>query len=248
MANKNSTGYIYTFVVILVGVVATVLAGLSVGLKDLQSENVMDEKRKLILKAAGIMDRDASLSKKEVKDKFEGSLLQDVVLDYEGNVVTEEGLTAFDLDIVKEFKSTANKEERKYPIFALKGNDGKPKFVIPMAGKGLWGPVWAYVAVESDGNSISGAVFDHKSETPGLGAEIKDGEYFWRQFDLDAGKKIMDDAGVYQGIVAIKGTSTKNNPHGIDIIAGATITSVGVGNMLKDSFWAYKDYMKNFKN
>lgn len=248
MANKNSTGYIYTFAIILVGVVALLLAGLSEGLKDLQNENVMDEKRKFILKAAGIMDREASLSKDEVKTKFNEALISDAVLSFDGSALKEEGVTAFGLDIVKEYKSSPNKEDRKYPIFALKGTDGKTKFVIPMAGKGLWGPVWAYVSVDADGNSITGAVFDHKSETPGLGAEIKDGEYFWRQFDADKGKKIMDANGEYQGISAIKGGGTSKNPHGIDAIAGATITSVGVGEMLKNSFAVYVNYMKDFKN
>jgi Na+-transporting NADH:ubiquinone oxidoreductase subunit C len=246
--NKNSTSYIYTFTVILVGVVAAILAGLSVGLKELQTENVMDEKRKFILKAAGIMGRDESLTKEEVKSKYESAKIADAVLSFSGSPISEEGISAFNLDIVKEFKSSPNKEDRKYPIFVLKGADDKNKFVIPMAGKGLWGPVWAYVAVDSDANSVFGAVFDHKSETPGLGAEIKDGEYFWRQFDLEKGKKISDASGKYQGISAIKGGGTKDNPHGIDGIAGATITSVGVGEMLKSSFEVYLDYMKDFKN
>ena len=85
--NKNSTSYIYTFTVILVGVVAAILAGLSVGLKELQTENVMDEKRKFILKATGIMGRDESLTKEEVKSKYESAKIADAVLSFSGSPI-----------------------------------------------------------------------------------------------------------------------------------------------------------------
>ncbi len=242
--DKNSTGYVYGFAVVLVGIVAALLAFLATSLKPAQTENIEDEKRKFILKAAGIMDRDADWSKEVVKAKFEEVKLKETILTYAGNDTTIKGVTPFTLDVVKVFKSTPDASKRVYPIFVVKTGDSH-KYVIPMAGKGLWGPVWAYVAVDADGRSITGAVFDHKSETPGLGAEIKDGEYFWRQFDAENGLVLTNDAGEYKGISAVKGAAT--NKHEIDAIAGATITSVGVGNMLKESFEVYMDFMKNYK-
>ena len=243
--DKNSTGYIYGFAVVLVGIVAALLAFLATSLKDLQTDNIEDEKRKFILKAAGIMDREASWSKEEVKAKFDEVKLTEKILTFDGKDTIVEGKTPFTLDVVKEYKSTSDRTLRAYPVFVVKSGDSH-KFVIPMAGKGLWGPVWAYVAVDADGKSITGAVFDHKTETPGLGAEIKDSKAFWGQFNAENGLLLADDAGKYMGITVVKsGAETK---HEIDAIAGATITTVGVGNMLKESFEVYMDFMKNYSS
>lgn len=247
--DKNSTGYIYTFTFVLVAIVAVVLASLAEGLKPLQNANIANEKRGFILKASGIIERDASLTEEEITKMFEDKKVAEAVLVYneKGEVEQAEGENAFAIDIVKEYKSTSNPFERRYPIFVMEDNEGKIRFVVPMAGKGLWGPIWAYTAIDADGNSIVGAVFDHKTETPGLGGEIKDGAYFYDQFNLDQGKKLRDEDGNYTGVEAVKGGAKAGHPNQVDAIAGATITSVGASNMMKESFRAYLDYMANFK-
>lgn len=94
--------------------------------------------------------------------------------------------------------------------------------VIPMHGNGLWGPIWGYIGISDDFNTVVGAVFDHKSETPGLGAEITN-DSFRSQF---SGKEM-------------KGFSVE-----VDAIAGATRTSDGVKNMIKNTLEAYKPYFE----
>lgn len=247
--DKNSTGYIYTFTFVLVAIVAVVLAGLAEGLKPMQNENIANEKRKFILMASGLVERDASLSKEEITEQFNAKMVTSAVLVYQedGSVVEAEGENAFGIDIVKEYKAHADAKDRRYPIFVMKNDAGEIKFVIPMAGKGLWGPIWAYAAIDSDANSFVGAVFDHKSETPGLGGEIKDGAYFYEQFDKENGKKLRNAEGKYKGIKAVKGGAAPDDINGVDAIAGATITSVGASTMMQESFKAYMDYMENFK-
>ena len=93
--------------------------------------------------------------------------------------------------------------------------------VIPLQGKGLWGPIWGYIAIAPDGKTIVGANFDHKSETPGLGGEITT-EKFQSQFK---GKLISND-GYYV-------------PVEFDAITGATKTSNGVKEMIDNTMQQY---------
>jgi len=93
--------------------------------------------------------------------------------------------------------------------------------VVPMHGKGLWGPIWGYIAIAPDGKTVVGANFDHKSETPGLGGEITT-EKFQSQFK---GKQISKD-GYYV-------------PVEFDAITGATKTSNGVKEMIDNTIQLY---------
>ena len=108
-------------------------------------------------------------------------------------------------------------------------------------GKGLWGPIWGYIALESDKNTVAGASFDHKGETPGLGAEINQG-WFQEPF---VGKKIFDESGDYQSIRVIKGGAPEGDKHGVDAISGGTITSNGVTEMLVRTLKIYEPYLKS---
>ena len=99
--------------------------------------------------------------------------------------------------------------------------------VIPMQGNGLWGPIWGYIGIASDGKTVVGAVFDHKSETPGLGAEITT-DNFQSQF---SGKEMQKSG----DIITVE----------VDAIAGATRTSDGVKDMIKNTLEAYKAYFES---
>lgn len=103
--------------------------------------------------------------------------------------------------------------------------DGKIT-VIPMQGNGLWGQIWGYIGLSEDYQTVIGAVFDHKSETPGLGAEITS-EHFQSQFSGRKMQKSGDDYSVE-----------------VDAIAGATRTSDGVKNMITNTLEAYKPVFK----
>jgi Na+-transporting NADH:ubiquinone oxidoreductase subunit C len=113
-----------------------------------------------------------------------------------------------------------------------------------MVGKGLWGPIWGFVALEGDYNTVYGAVFSHKSETPGLGAEISEA-FFQEPFE---GKTIYNTEGKLVSIDVKKGGAGDSNPHAVDGITGGTITSVGVQEMMKRTFGIYDTYFQNKKS
>ena len=119
--------------------------------------------------------------------------------------------------------------------------DGSEKYIIPLRGTGLWGPIWGYISLDNDMNTVYGAVFDHKAETPGLGAEINR-DFFEKPFN---GKRIFDLEGDFVSIAVIKGGAKENDYHGVDGISGGTITSDGVTAMLKERLDKYLPYFEN---
>lgn len=233
--NKNSTSYTIMFAIILVVVSGAGLASLSTALKPIQKANVQNEKRQFILSAAGYASMDSlkTMSQEQISTIFEESISEQV-FDFDGNDL--EGVKAFDIDIVKEYKSTKNDPSiRKYPLFIFDNGTTK-KYIVPMAGNGLWGPIWGFIALGNDKNTIEGVVFDHKGETPGLGAKIAEAP-FQSLFTSPNTKKIMK-GDKYVSIKVVKG-GLKDPEHEIDAIAGATITSNGVGQMLRSGFKPY---------
>jgi Na+-transporting NADH:ubiquinone oxidoreductase subunit C len=131
-------------------------------------------------------------------------------------------------------------------VIKVKTEDGSHNYIIPLRGKGLWGPVWGYIAVAADGNTIAGAVFAHKGETPGLGAEIATPQ-FSNEF---RGKQLFDENGEFVSIRVVKGgvaNSNINPLHGVDAITGGTVTSNGVDKMLKDCLGRYKEFLKKLR-
>lgn len=119
--------------------------------------------------------------------------------------------------------------------------DGKQKYVIPVRGMGLWGPIWGYVALDEDKNTVFGAYFNHDSETAGLGAEIKDSRAWQDQF---RGKKVFAADGETIAIAVKKKADVRNPESECDAVTGATLTSDGVSLMLQESFAKYKSFLK----
>ena len=230
--NVNSNAYTYTFATVMVVIVAVLLSGTSLGLKSRQSANITQEKKQSILASIGIEKNRA-----ESDLIFTEYVKQSLTLSG-GQVVSEDASAAFDIDMASAVKS--DNMERSVPLYVTE-KDGETFYVVPLRGKGLWGPVWGYIALESDGNTVVGATFGHKSETPGLGAEITT-PIFTDQFP---GKKISEE-GVFQSISVVKeGTSTGN--YMVDGISGGTITSNGVNDMLTDCLAPYAAYFKNIE-
>ena len=116
--------------------------------------------------------------------------------------------------------------------------DGQKKYVFPLKGMGLWGGISAFVAVDDDLNTIYGAYFNHEGETAGLGAEIKDSQEWQEKFQ---GKKIFSD----DGQIAIGVVKKVENPASeVDCVTGATLTSNGVSDMLRDGLKSYISKLK----
>lgn len=257
--NRESNGYTILFAVIMVTVVGGILAFLATALKPAQEANVRNEKMQNILKAIGIEELSGkfddkgnrvtgAISRKEAGAKFNDYVVERITLDFEGNEIDRktnkdaiEGDTdAFNINLLKEYKTIKTKEDRHYPLFVCEA-DGEKYYVVPVLGKGLWAAVWGYIGLKSDGITVNGAVFDHKSETPGLGAEITK-DFFGTQF---VGKTI-EEAGQYAPIKVLK-PGLELGIHEVDGISGGTFTSVGVKEMLERTLEVYYNYFKNKK-
>jgi len=232
---KNSSGFTFIFSSVMVIVVAVLLASAAIVLGPYQAKNIRLEKMQNILSSIGV-----KTTREEAEKLYNQYVKEQLVLDSKGEPVTEK-ISAFDIDLKKELdKARLGKaNEQLFPLFVF-DKDGKLYYIIPVRGKGLWGPIWGYVALEGDLNTIYGASFGHKAETPGLGAEIETAE-FQRQFK---GKKIFDDAGNFVSVHLIKGGAAPGDLHGVDAVSGGTITSSGVSEMLQRTINSYLPYFK----
>ena len=236
MINKNSNQFTMIFASAMVVVVAVLLASAAIQLGPLQQQNARIEKMQNILSSIGI--------ESDVKDaeKLFNQYIQDqIVLNKQGEQVKND-IKAFDIDLKKEQDKlkTGRANEQLFPLFIFKKEE-KLYYVIPVRGKGLWGPIWGYVALEGDMNTVYGASFGHKSETPGLGAEISTAE-FQEQFN---GKTIFDNSGKFTSVRVIKGGAPPDDRHGVDAISGGTVTSNGVSEMLSRTLENYIPFFKS---
>ena len=157
--NKNS--YTFGFAAIMVIIVAALLSGAAILLKDPQERNMELEKKQNILQSVGI-----KVNREQSEIKYPIYVKEELVLNHLGEI--QEG-SAFDVDLAKEVKKDIS--EQKLPLYIAEV-EGETKYIIPLRGKGLWGPIWGFIAFNDDLNTVFAAVFDHKKETPGLGAEI----------------------------------------------------------------------------
>ncbi len=222
LSDTNSNAYIITYSVVMVVVVAAMLALAAMGLQSRQEANILNEKKQAILSSLNAQG--------ENYDDY----IQAMVLDSKGQAV--EGEDVFLL--LNDLKGTF--EAGKFPIFVAK--DGR--VVIPVIGAGLWGPVWGYVALKGDMNTIDGVVFDHKGETPGLGAEISTEKFQKQFFNPESPKQIFDQDNKFVSVKLIKGGAQKGNPHQVDGISGGTKTADGVSSMLENSLKHYLPFIE----
>ena len=229
--DKNSNAYTFGFAILMVIVVGSLLAVASQGLKTRQEKNATDKKMMSILSAINI---DATRENaQEMYNKY--------VID--SKIISGKDLSAnaFDVDIKKEFRDkNISVSDRNYPLYICE-KDGDKYYIIPVVGTGLWGPIWGFVALESDFKTIYGANFDHKSETPGLGAEIKYASYS----DQYTGETISDTTGSFQPIIVVKDGSGSGINSKVDGITGGTITSKGVEEMTTRTLEVYANYFKS---
>ena len=226
--NVDSNSYTFGFATIMVIIVAALLSYAAIGLKPYQDSNIELEKQQNILTSIGIdVERDLA------KEAYSNYIKEEIVLDYKGQEVDGD---AFEIDLKKELKKV--NVDQFLPLF-ISNIDGSKQYIIPLRGKGLWGPIWGFISLEKDLNTVYAAVFDHKSETPGLGAEIN------RPFFQDpfTSKTIMED-GKFVSIIVQKG-GAKGDIHKVDGISGGTITCDGVTNMIEERLSKYLPYFKS---
>jgi len=227
MAKKYSNRYIFVYASIMVVVVALVLSLLATLLQPIQERNIRLEKMQNILASINI-----EVEREESADVFYDYIVQTKILDQEGEEMEGD---AFEVDLEDEIRKDL--EERQMPLYITEVEEDT-LYVLPLRGAGLWGPIWGYVSLKSDFNTIAGANFDHASETPGLGSQIAD-EEFESRFK---GKKIYDQEGNYRAVDVVKNGVDPDDPHRVDAITGATMTCDGVADMLYEGIRVYEPY------
>ena len=225
--NKNS--YTFGFAAIMVVVVATLLSVAAISLKPFQDVNIVSEKKQNILSTVGVQ-----VTREEAGLAYDENITESFVLNNKGEVIEGD---AFVVDLGVEVKKPA--EDQMLPVFVSQ-SEGQMIYILPMRGKGLWGPIWGFLALEEDMKTVYGAVFDHKSETPGLGAEISLG-WFQKPF---IGKTIYD-GDEFVSISVVKGGAKEGDMHSVDGISGGTITSDGVTDMLNERLSQYLPFLES---
>ena len=221
--NKNSNMYIIIYTVVMVVIVGALLAFLATSLKPQQDANVLNEQKVSIMKAFG-----------EADANFDEVVTVGCITDGEFVVVEDVAAT---FELLGDRKALAA-AENNLPIFKME-KDGVEKFVLPIVGKGLWGDIWGYVALQqTEGNvEITGIVMDHAGETPGLGAEIATAK-IQKSFE---GKALYDAEGNF-AVRMQKGGA--QNEHQVDAITGGTKTCDGVNAMLEESIDDYESFLR----
>lgn len=246
--NTESNKYTILFAIGMVVIVGSLLAFTASSLKPNIKENERMEKQQNILYAMGVNDNGANdivfISTDKVASEFSKYISKQLVLDANGNAV--ENNEAYLIDVKKEQAKAKNGQTRDLPLF-IGEKDGQTFYIAPIRGKGLWDAIWGYIAMDKD-MVIQGAYFDHKGETPGLGANIKQ-RYFMDDF---YGEKLLTESGEFKGITVAKGNNDPKNlikdDYEVDALAGATITGDGVSAMIKSDLKLYLPFFKNLKN
>lgn len=229
--NKQSNIYTIIYIVVMVLVVGVALAATSMSLKSKQQDNADADKMKQILAAVHITPE-----ADKVISTFDSCIIEQNVYDSEGAKVDAK---AFDVDV--EAQSKLPDASRELPVYICRLADGALKYIIPVYGAGLWGPIWGYVAFDADGSTVYGAYFAHQGETPGLGAEIEK-PAFSGQFD---GKQVIKN-GNFAPIAVVKaGSKPQGDEDYVDGVSGGTITSKGVSEMLSNCLTPYRMFLTN---
>ncbi len=245
-----SNGYIFRYAAILVIIAAALLSTAAMMLKPFQERNMAIEKMGSILASANVKNID----KEVMIDRFNEFVTEALVINQDGKVIEsltegeKENGKAFNINMKEQLYRKANGIDYELPIYKI-DDKGKTIYIFPLYGTGLWGPIWGNIALSEDLNTVVGVTFDHKGETPGLGAEIATSA-FEDQF-TDTVKKIFDDNNQFTSIAVVKGGVKKlpesQRIHGVDAISGGTITSNGVNDMLKNVLESYVPYIEKQK-
>ena len=223
----NSNSYTIIYSVIIVVIVAFLLAFVFQALKPMQDANVALDKKKQILNSLNIRD----LNDAQADAKYKEVVVADRVIDEIGKVLLPGTTGGEDAGFKLESKDY---KEGKLALYICRVN-GETKYVIPVYGMGLWGPISGYIALNADKSTVYGVYFNHESETAGLGAEIKDNKAWQEKFQ---GKKLFKN-GDDKAIALSVEKKVEDPTTQVDAVTGATLTSNGVRDMLHEALGKY---------
>lgn len=233
--NRQGNTYTVIYSVVLVLVVGVVLSLVYQALRPIQEENISNDTKKQILEAARIVSSDGE----SVSELYDKHIVESYIIDWKGDRI-DSSTPAFSVNVAAEIKKP--EEERLLPVYVCKTDNGI-KYILPVYGAGLWGPIWGYIAFNGNGENIYGAYFAHQGETPGLGAEIEK-PAFSGQFD---GKSVFNSTGEFTPILVVKAGQAPAGAEYVNAVSGGTITSQGVQKMLANSLRPYAAFLKNLK-
>jgi Na+-transporting NADH:ubiquinone oxidoreductase subunit C len=225
--NTNSNVYTVCYAAVMVIIVAFLLAFVASALKETQDANVANDTKGQILSALGYDKATVDVAK-VYDEKVQDNLVEAGELKpYEGKFNTTYG------SLIK---------NGELHVFTGTTANGEYAYVIPVVGRGLWGGLWGYVAVNETKDKVLGTYFYHESETAGLGARISE-KWFQEQF---IGKPIFDDNN--NVVLTVVKAGAAQNENEVDGVTGATLTSKGVAAMVNDGLTAYKDFLLSVSN
>lgn len=234
--NRQSNTYTIIYAAVLVAVVGILLSVVYQALRPKQVENIDNDTKRQILAAALITPK----ADQNVADLYSQHIVESFNVNSEGNRIDAD-VDPFKVNVALEVKKPDN--ERILPVFVCK-TDAGTKYIVPVYGAGLWGPIWGYMALDADGSTIYGAYFAHQGETPGLGAEIEK-PAFRDQFE---GKSIFAADGEFQSVKVVKNGQEPTEGAWVHAVSGGTITSQGVQKMLQNSLQPYTQFFINLKD
>jgi Na+-transporting NADH:ubiquinone oxidoreductase subunit C len=242
--NTNNNVYTIVYTTIVVVIAAAILAIAAMALKPKQDANIKAETISQMLTAAGLTDMDAlaKMGNDKILSMYSDNVKTAFLIDAEGNKTGELETDVTDIELQDNLK-VENKNiasgNPALPVYVFE-KDGAEVNVIPCYGAGLWGPIWGYIAFNADCTEIVGAYFDHASETPGLGAKIKDEAWFREQF---VGKTV-NLANADHSFSIVKGGAPKDDKSAVDAITGATMTCNGLEAAINTWFKAYIPFLQ----
>ncbi len=240
--NKESNLYTIIYSTVLVIAVAAILAFVSLSLKDKQQRNIDMETKTNILKSVNLApDVETAPNRFEyIDERYNKYITASYLVNADGEKIEGE---AFKVDLKGQFDvmrlSKTDITKLTLPVFECTLDSGEKVYIFSIYGAGLWGPIWGYISLKSDLNTVYGANFGHKGETPGLGAEIAT-DQFSGQF---LGKEIFNN-GAFCSIAVVKGGAEKGNSHQVDAISGGTITSNALQETISSWFNYYLPFIK----
>lgn len=229
--NTNSNAYTLVYASVVVVIVAFLLAFVSKSLESASQANERIDKKKQILASLNVRN----VSNADVEKEYDRCVAFDMVIRSDGSV-RKEGAGKDKDGFTIGSKDTG---DDNLPLYQC-NVDGETKYVIPVYGKGLWGPVWGYIALDNDRNTVYGVYFGHQSETAGLGSRITE-EGFQSEF---VGKKIFADGDGNVALSVVKKRDPAMEQYQCDAISGATLTTDGVSDMIQDCMVKYKAFLQ----
>ncbi|MFT6871622.1 MAG: Na+-transporting NADH:ubiquinone oxidoreductase subunit C [Roseivirga sp.] len=244
----QSNRYIIIFALVLTAVLAGLLSGVSQVLGPTQKKaQDLDTKKQILGAIPAEKEALGDMEEEEILARYNEVIFSEVT-DYQGNLVDTNvkggPMVAEEVNIEKNYKKPI--EDRLFPVFKYSAN-GEESYILPVYGAGLWDAIWGFVALNTDLKSVKGISFDHKGETPGLGARITSDDVQERY----RGKQLYNDNGEFVAITMVKGEKIPEDrlgPNKVDGLAGATLTANGVNDMLLNYIGYYQKYFdKNVK-